>query len=488
MQNLIVIDEGDDEMENRPDLDTRMTIDNLEMPQVTMPGHKEQLKLMLLAHGSPESRRSGSFISSALNKTIGVIMLKKSALRIAVPVMLLLMAVVAYQSLIARPQAVAAVTLQVNPAVTLTLDQKNVVLEAVGENADGVAFVADFQLKGKELKEALEEFTQRLHDEGFLHPDSEVIITVHPLAGSEQASLKALSAYAQQVMSDNLNRYNVQKPDSYVISEGLHLFLRELGLMPLNYVELLKANLTEEEIIQVVNALGRKDTATASLPYVEFDLEIDYDERELSVDFEQKNYGIYAKVELQNDDNDDIELEGKAALDYLLPILEKLEINATMSKSVVVEKVLVAFAWQGPYEEFELKVRFADGSYIDFEWEDDESHNPGIPDVAAFAFKEFDLEVESDDHALSVEFEVKNGVYYADVEIEQNGQETELEGSAALDYLLPILEKLTIDTSMSRQQIVDRVLAAFNWTYTYDEFEIEVEFVDGTSIDFEIGD
>ena len=53
---------------------------------------------------------------------------------------------------------------------------------------------------------------------------------------------------------------------------------------------------------------------------------------------------------------------------------------------------------------------------------------------------------------------------------------------------MPILEKLDINAVMSRQQIVDRVLAAFGWTYPYDEFEIEVKLVDGTTIDFELGD
>jgi hypothetical protein len=61
-------------------------LENLEIPQVSMPGHKEQLKMMLLAQGSLESQKTGGFISSVLNKTFEVILLKKKALRIAVPV------------------------------------------------------------------------------------------------------------------------------------------------------------------------------------------------------------------------------------------------------------------------------------------------------------------------------------------------------------------------------------------------------------------
>jgi hypothetical protein len=157
--------------------------------------------------------------------------------------MLLLLAVLTYQALSIKPQGVAAVTLQVNPALTLTLDNKNIVLEAEGENAEGEAVVADYPIKGKELKEALEDLTMHLHDKGFLRSDSEVIITVHPIDGLDQEKLSSLSEFAQQIMAESLNRYNIQKPDSFVISHGLHLFLKELGLMPLDYVELLKAKL-----------------------------------------------------------------------------------------------------------------------------------------------------------------------------------------------------------------------------------------------------
>ena len=474
--------ERNDRMKNSTDIDAHEIMANMEMLEVSMPGHKEQLKKMLLAQGSLDSQRSGNFLSSALNKTIGVILLKKRALAIAVPIMVLLVAVMAYQSLVFRPQAVAAVTLQVNPALTLTLDQKNIVLETVGENAEGLALVAEYPFKGKGLKEALEELTERLHDKGFLQPGSEVIITVHPLDGLEQASLVSLSSHAQQIMSENLNRYNVQRPDSFVISQGLHRYLGQLGLTPRDYVELLKANLTEEEIVEVVGALGRKDTVTASLPYIEFDLEIKSVEGELSAEFQQKRYGVYAKVEIEDDSREDTKLEGGRALEYLLPILEKLEISAAMPKREIVERVLAAFAWQGSLEEFELEVKFADGSKLDFEWEDAESHKD---DNLTLAFWEFDLEIESDDRELSVEFEVKNGSFNAQIEIEENGRKIELEGAAALEYLLPILEKLEINASMSKREIVDRLLAAFAWQGSLEEFELEVKFADGSKLDFE---
>ena len=113
------------------------------------------------------------------------------------------------------------------------------------------------------------------------------------------------------------------------------------------------------------------------------------------------------------------------------------------------------------------------------------------PDERAIelGFYKFDLEIESDDDdELEVEFEVyRSGEMKAEFEIEVGDRkEMELEGQAALDKLLPILKKLDIDASMSQQQIVERVIDAFDWNYGYDEFELEVKFLDGSRIDFEI--
>jgi uncharacterized membrane protein YkoI len=137
----------------------------------------------------------------------------------------------------------------------------------------------------------------------------------------------------------------------------------------------------------------------------------------------------------------------------------------------------------GPYEEFELEVRFIDGSYIDFEWKFEKAYREnGI----TLPYKQFTWKFESDDRELSVDFDMKNGSIYAEVEFEEEGKEDiELESSAALDYLVPILGKLEIDASMPKEEIVDRVLNAFDWIWPYEDFEIEVRFTDGSYIDFD---
>ena len=101
-------------------------------------------------------------------------------------------------------------------------------------------------------------------------------------------------------------------------------------------------------------------------------------------------------------------------------------------------------------------------------------------------YEEFELEIESATHELEVEFKQSYDELYAEVEFEQDDyKEIELTGAAALDHLLPILEKLDIDSSMPEKQIIDRVLTAFDWNRNYDEFELEVRFIDGSYIDID---
>ncbi|MDW7671381.1 MAG: YusW family protein [Bacillota bacterium] len=107
-------------------------------------------------------------------------------------------------------------------------------------------------------------------------------------------------------------------------------------------------------------------------------------------------------------------------------------------------------------------------------------------------FTTFDLEIEGDDDddELDVDFELySNSRYKAEVDIElEDRKDADLEGQAALDYLLPIFNRMDIKASMTRQQIVNEVIRAFDWRYGYEEFELEVRFKDGTRIEIEIDD
>lgn len=118
---------------------------------------------------------------------------------------------------------------------------------------------------------------------------------------------------------------------------------------------------------------GITQAAIERLPFTKFDLDIDGDDDDddLDVEFEIRSNGsVYAKVEIEIDDRKEVELTGQAAIDYLLPIFQKLDINASMSQSQIIDRVMKAFNWARGYEEFELEVRFKDGIRIDIEIDD----------------------------------------------------------------------------------------------------------------------
>ena len=113
--------------------------------------------------------------------------------------------------------------------------------------------------------------------------------------------------------------------------------------------------------------------ALANLPFTKFDLDIegDDDDYELEVDFEIYSSGNYkAEVEIELDDRKEMELNGRKALEYMLPILEDLNINASMSQREIINEVIRAFDWDHGYEDFELEVQFRNGTRIDIDIED----------------------------------------------------------------------------------------------------------------------
>lgn len=218
------------------------------------------------------------------------------------------------------------------------------------------------------------------------------------------------------------------------------------------------------------------------LPFAEFELEIEAEDYELEAEFEQDRHELEAKVKIKQKDGKDTELKGKQALDYLVPILEKLNIRTSMSDKDIIRAVLATFDWDKTYEKVKVKVKFTDGTKIELE-QKGESPTP----VVGLPFKTFELEIESDDCELEVEFKQKRDKYEAEVEIERkNGRDIELEGTKALEYLNPILERLNVNAAMSKKDIINAVLTAFSWEGPWEEFELKIEFTDGTKIEIEI--
>ncbi|MBT9150093.1 MAG: Anti-sigma-I factor RsgI6 [candidate division WS2 bacterium] len=238
-------------MHNKKD-ESLTRLENLEYPQVEMPAHKQQLKMALLAYGHLTKRSDGAFLPT-LKKILEVIVVKNKY-KIVVPVVLLALALVAFQVFFAAPRAVAYLTLQVNPAVKLSLNNNNAVIRVEGLDEAGKTLLAGLDVKNQKMAEAIQKITDRLHAAGFLVPERTIVVALHPAPGMSEENLSSLSAAAEQVIANRLEELDLQtEVESFVLSAELYNAAAELGLTPADYVGLIKAGISMESITRIIS-------------------------------------------------------------------------------------------------------------------------------------------------------------------------------------------------------------------------------------------
>lgn len=102
-----------------------------------------------------------------------------------------------------------------------------------------------------------------------------------------------------------------------------------------------------------------------SLEYIDFELDVKYnDDQDYEADLELENNRVEAKIE---DDLNGIEIEGDGAFDELYPLVEQLTIDQNTSKEDAITQVLDVFDLPTDYEEFELEIKFKDGTKKEYD-------------------------------------------------------------------------------------------------------------------------
>ncbi|MFW0858572.1 MAG: hypothetical protein AAGB97_00030 [Dehalococcoidia bacterium] len=199
------------------------------------------------------------------------IKLRRQKWGIIVTAAVLILAFAAYQLLLPGPQAMAYLTMQVNPALRLSLDREHKVIGVEGLDEDGKALLAHLDIQNKELQQALQEITDVLMDRGFLRPEVRVVIVLHPIDARVAEDLPGLSAIAHQVVTDRLVEIGVQiKVVSQVITKDLYETAIEKGLLPAAYTDLIEAGLSEDSITSIIG-LGNELDIEQELFLEEFD-------------------------------------------------------------------------------------------------------------------------------------------------------------------------------------------------------------------------
>src|SRR5690625_5027975 len=100
-------------------------------------------------------------------------------------------------------------------------------------------------------------------------------------------------------------------------------------------------------------------------------------------------------------------------------------------------------------------------------------------------FYEFSLEVS---YGKNQEFEVtidKDRNEPIEAEVEDELKNEFLQGRDAFDYIFERVEKLEITSDSERQNVIDKMLEAFDLSADYTEFDLEIDFNDGKQLDIE---
>lgn len=101
-------------------------------------------------------------------------------------------------------------------------------------------------------------------------------------------------------------------------------------------------------------------------------------------------------------------------------------------------------------------------------------------------FTEIELEIDyGKDQEYAAEIERhSDGDIEAELEDEINGRDID-DDLEAFNVIYPLVKKLDIDQQTDKQDVIDQVLEAFDLEASYEEFEVEIKFEDGTKLSFE---
>lgn len=119
----------------------------------------------------------------------------------------------------------------------------------------------------------------------------------------------------------------------------------------------------------------------------------------------------------------------------------------------------------------------------------DASADDNIAKMNGLAYIDFELKVDydktiEDDNEYDAELKLENN-NRVEAEIEDDINGIKKEGQAAFDELFPLVEQLTITADTTKEDAIQEVLNVFNLEANYEEFELDIEFKDGSKFEIE---
>jgi len=181
-------------------------------------------------------------------------------IKLLIPILALLLLTTAYQLYASVPAAFAHVTLEVNPALVMTIDSENKIIavefkdDAAKELFSGVVF------NGMDLNQALEAIAGQLKEAGFLSDEEKVLLTVHPAEGVVINNLTVISEQLHEAFDSYLEQLQVKTPvETVVLDHAVYNAARKAGLWPSDYIVLVAnvaPGVTIAELEKIMESAG----------------------------------------------------------------------------------------------------------------------------------------------------------------------------------------------------------------------------------------
>ncbi|MFJ7826108.1 YusW family protein [Psychrobacillus sp. NPDC096623] len=100
-----------------------------------------------------------------------------------------------------------------------------------------------------------------------------------------------------------------------------------------------------------------------------------------------------------------------------------------------------------------------------------------------FGFQSFDLDIDTADQKDAIEASFDIDVSDTEAEYVNQLESKNLSGNEAYAELEPIFKELSLTKDMSKEEVIEKVSKAFG-VDEYTEFELEIEFADGDTQEF----
>ncbi|WP_338653320.1 YusW family protein [Sporosarcina psychrophila] len=100
-----------------------------------------------------------------------------------------------------------------------------------------------------------------------------------------------------------------------------------------------------------------------------------------------------------------------------------------------------------------------------------------------FGFRSFDLDIDTVKKRDAIEASFDLDMSEIEAEYKNKLNNIKLSGDKAYSELQPIFKELGLTTDMSREEVIEKVSKAFG-AEDYAEFDLEIEFTDGSEQEF----